>query len=596
MRRPFSGFSEEDFRYFPQVRRANREGAGHPSFRRTEAQGREVQARLAALGEELLPGVRKRLPDAVLHVGELGAGRFAKTLFVAFYRRRAGHPSRDLQLSLELGEPGLRVALRFGAARTDPDRRALQERFAQQLHADPAAPLLLAELARQGFSFTSEGAKDLPPEDFWQDPRGRVEKVLPRAALLERGPSLVEELRVALEQLFGLYRYVLDARDEPEQGLVESLGAFAHSRGFSFALDELVCLLAALATRPFVVLAGVSGTGKTKLAQLAAEFFCGPSAQNPRVAFVSARPDWLDPRGLLGFHDLLRDRYEATPFVELLLHARDDLAPHVVILDEMNLARPEHYLADVLSSLESRRYDGSGRLVSQAPITLHGAPEPLPIVDRANKARAVPRSLEIPPNVYLIGTINLDEASFPLSPRLYDRAAVLALTPPPLSQLLAPPAPGHNLAPGASQAQRDRFQRGGLYSGPVPLAAPLEGRDAFVDALEQLSSRLGAENYPLGVRSARDAFSFAVHAAALGGAPWRWSLDHHLALRVAPRLISQLPLSRHALEALLLSCAPPDAQDDLDTLLLAPVDGWLYPACAKMVQSALLRERAEEAL
>ncbi len=118
------------------------------------------------------------------------------------------------------------------------------------------------------------------------------------------------------------------------------------------------------------------------------------------------RPDWTDSRGLLGYFNPLTGHYVRTPFLDLILKAREERGPVFVVLDEMNLARVEHYFSDFLSALESGE-----------AIHLHDAPE----------VKEVPRLLEVPPNLYFTGTVNVDESTYMFSPKVLDRAFTLEL-------------------------------------------------------------------------------------------------------------------------------------------------------------------------
>ncbi|MCY0989459.1 hypothetical protein OV203_20130 [Nannocystis sp. ILAH1] len=139
------------------------------------------------------------------------------------------------------------------------------------------------------------------------------------------------------------------------------------------------------------------------------------------VEVVPVRPDWTDHRGLLGFYNPLTQRYQATPFLRMLLAARDELGfagkqnrlprPFFAILDEMNLARVEHYFADFLSCLESGE-----------PLHLHDDPR-LASGD-IDGAELLPTHLEIPRNVFITGTVNVDETTYMFSPKVLDRAFV----------------------------------------------------------------------------------------------------------------------------------------------------------------------------
>ncbi len=134
---------------------------------------------------------------------------------------------------------------------------------------------------------------------------------------------------------------------------------------------------------------------------------------------VPVRPDWVDNRGLLGYLNPVTGAYSMTPFLSLLLEAREeetragkerrDPQPFFVVLDEMNLARVEHYFSDFLSALES-----------DEPIPLHGDEA---IEDgSAESGVPVPRQLRVPKNVFFTGTVNVDETTYMFSPKVLDRA------------------------------------------------------------------------------------------------------------------------------------------------------------------------------
>jgi len=148
-----------------------------------------------------------------------------------------------------------------------------------------------------------------------------------------------------------------------------------------------------------------------------------PQEPDSRAIVVAVRPDWTDNRGLLGYYNpILRD-FASTPFLDVVLRAstayslhREKAPPFFVILDEMNLARVEHYFSDFLSAAESGE-----------PIPLH--------VDAAVEAgdrpgddpRPIPREIRVPPNLYFIGTVNVDETTYLFSPKVLDRAFTIEL-------------------------------------------------------------------------------------------------------------------------------------------------------------------------
>ncbi len=165
-----------------------------------------------------------------------------------------------------------------------------------------------------------------------------------------------------------------------------------------------------LKTKPFVILAGVSGTGKSKLTRLFAEAVNGTEEdkdgnKKPRnYKLIPVQPDWNDRTGLMGYYNAITGKYETTDFIEFIKKAMDNPnEPYFLCLDEMNLARVEYYFNDFLSKMETMgKKDGEWKSV---PIKLKEKEE-----------------IYIPGNLFIIGTVNMDETTYQFSPKVLDRA------------------------------------------------------------------------------------------------------------------------------------------------------------------------------
>lgn len=188
-----------------------------------------------------------------------------------------------------------------------------------------------------------------------------------------------------------------------EADLLRGLEAEIARQGFTFPPLTVRNYYIALKAKPFVILTGLSGTGKTRLTRLFAETLTAGGVSD-QYLILPVRPDWTDSAPLLGYHNLLADRYVSTPFLGLLSLASQpenrELA-FFVCLDEMNLARVEHYFADVLSAMET----------PEGRIPLHEG-----------------RTAVLPPNVFLTGSVNMDEATYPFSRKVLDRANTIEFT------------------------------------------------------------------------------------------------------------------------------------------------------------------------
>ena len=190
--------------------------------------------------------------------------------------------------------------------------------------------------------------------------------------------------------------------------LTSHIHSYIQSKGFYYSQEEVINLFLSLKSKPFVILSGISGTGKTKMAQWFAESV-GANEENGQFALIPVRPDWSDSSDLLGYVDI-KGEFKPGPLTKLIEHALDKdnwHLPHFVLLDEMNLARVEHYFSDILSVMESRKWK-DGKLVTSTLLS--------------KEVTGYDEDLTLPSNVYVIGTVNMDETTHPFSKKVLDRA------------------------------------------------------------------------------------------------------------------------------------------------------------------------------
>jgi hypothetical protein len=161
--------------------------------------------------------------------------------------------------------------------------------------------------------------------------------------------------------------------------------------------------------RHFCILKGLSGAGKTQIAVRYARAVIEAAGEDEScLEIIPVQPDWSDPSHLLGFaHPIHEGRYQSTQFLKILLMAHaNPTKPHFAILDEMNLAHPELYLAPILSAMET-----------ESELWLHQSAD---IVDQG-----IPGTIRYPRNLAIIGTINIDETTHNLSDKVKDRAEIV---------------------------------------------------------------------------------------------------------------------------------------------------------------------------
>lgn len=190
---------------------------------------------------------------------------------------------------------------------------------------------------------------------------------------------------------------------------IECIKRYIAGKGFTYSDDLIENFYLSLKSKPFVILAGTSGTGKTRLVRLFAEAI-GATAENGRYKLVSVRPDWSDSSDLFG-HVNLQGEFKPGAIIDFVKEASKNTdKPYFLCLDEMNLARVEYYLSDFLSIIETRKKNKETDEIVTDEIKLDMA------------AQAEYGGLYLPENLYVIGTVNMDETTFPFSKKVLDRA------------------------------------------------------------------------------------------------------------------------------------------------------------------------------
>ena len=196
--------------------------------------------------------------------------------------------------------------------------------------------------------------------------------------------------------------------------------------------------------KSFILLAGISGTGKTRFVREQAHYFTDDLSN---YCLVSVRPDWHEPSDLLGYISRLGNngaRYITTDFLRFIVAAwqhitdsKDDSIPYWLCLDEMNLAPVEQYFADYLSIIETRYWDDAGNYHCEALLTT-GVFQQLDdegLIDLQTSLGLVghdalweefkEKGIRIPPNLIVAGTVNMDETTHGFSRKVIDRAFTL---------------------------------------------------------------------------------------------------------------------------------------------------------------------------
>lgn len=191
--------------------------------------------------------------------------------------------------------------------------------------------------------------------------------------------------------------------------ICEQFRLFAASElGLYYDLDMMRYFIASMGTARIIILQGISGTGKTSLPYAFGKFV------GKDTTVVSVQPAWRERTELYGYYNEFTKKYSETDFLRAIYEANYYRDPHIVILDEMNIARVEYYFAEMLSILEMpRQEEWKVNIVSSLWDN-----DPCLINDG---------SVQIPNNVWFVGTINNDDSTFAVSDKVYDRAIPIDL-------------------------------------------------------------------------------------------------------------------------------------------------------------------------
>lgn len=204
--------------------------------------------------------------------------------------------------------------------------------------------------------------------------------------------------------------------------------------------------ITAIKSKPFLLLAGISGTGKSRIVrELARACWENGSeeykAQKPRnFEMVQVKPNWHDSSELMGYVSRIGADKEgngvvfvAGDFLKFIAKAwAEPDVPYFLCLDEMNLAPVEQYFAEYLSVIESRKADKNGVITTDPIIKRSNEKWYYPLVaELANDEETRKRFLEdgicIPQNLIVVGTVNMDETTFSFSRKVLDRAMTIEM-------------------------------------------------------------------------------------------------------------------------------------------------------------------------
>ncbi len=356
---------------------------------------------------------------------------------------------------------------------------------------------------------------------------------------------------------------------------VTAIKAYIAARGFNYEGDLIENFYLSLKSKPFVILAGTSGTGKTRLVKLFAE------AISAKMQLVPVRPDWSDSSDLFGHTDL-SGNFHPGAIIDFIKQAEwDKSTPHFLCLDEMNLARVEYYLSDFLSIIETRDRRENGAIETDE------------LVDasyfQSQSAREKYGRVYIPENLYIIGTVNMDETTFPFSKKVLDRANTIEFS---FVNLMARVSAGGQ--PVTQKLDNSFLKTDYLYLQDCD-DEDLIGTVCF--NLEELNQILVKANLHVGYR-VRDEISFYMMNNKIAALlDFDAAFDHEIMQKIIPRVQGSSSAIKKVLSELFAKCAG-DYSGFAGAAAYEQMDSYLesktckYPNSAKKI--AFMMRRYEE--
>ena len=326
----------------------------------------------------------------------------------------------------------------------------------------------------------------------------------------------------------------------PVKDIVVQISNYIVAKGFNYEDGLIENFYLSLKSKPFVILAGISGTGKTRLVKLFAEAI-GATAQNGRYKMVSVRPDWSDSSDLFGHVDL-NGRFVPGAIIDYVKQAEQDISrPYFLCLDEMNLARVEYYLSDILSVIETRDFHNS--IIETAPLIsdiYYGA-------DAA--AREKYGEVKLPENLYIIGTVNMDETTFPFSRKVLDRANTIEFSYVDLMPQWTSP-----LAPVNAQNLPNSFLKT-EYLLLAQCADEIEAVGEYCSELQDINQILQKANAHVGYRVRDEIIFYLLNNKKADLMSEDEAMDHEIMQKILPRIQGSSAAIKDMLCELFKHCA-----------------------------------------
>lgn len=320
---------------------------------------------------------------------------------------------------------------------------------------------------------------------------------------------------------------------------------------------EYIQYLTALRTKPFMLLAGISGTGKSRIArQIAKACWAADSEERTKqipsnFCMIQVKPNWHDSTELLGYVSRLgKDpKYVTGDFLPFIVKAWENPdIPHILCLDEMNLAPVEQYFAEYLSVIESRKAHRDGSIITDSIIKPVAEQWYWDLVHTLTKngdlqTQFKKYGVSIPQNLFVIGTVNMDETTFSFSRKVLDRAMSIEMN-------------KVDLYGGLKDNNNDIG-----YIADSIIGYTVEGKDVYsdyqaecdkiIEYLQLVNDILENTPFKIAYRTRNEFLVYAVNRKILAPDSELWqTLDEMTSMKILSRIEGDSERTKHVLEQL----------------------------------------------
>ena len=314
--------------------------------------------------------------------------------------------------------------------------------------------------------------------------------------------------------------------------------------------------LTALRTKPFMLLAGISGTGKSRIVRKLAQATTTQKYDKDEdrwkdnrpenFELIQVKPNWHNSMDVVGFYSNISGKYEFTPFVEFIVKAwQHQDTPYFLCLDEMNLAPVEEYFAEFLSAIESRSTDEKGDYITDPiikPFKKFGKDvcEAMlkHLLGEAHHTEANPlaeqfseKGLTLPPNLMVMGTVNMDETTFSFSRKVLDRAMSVEMNEVDYDKFLSGESEQFPLLTDMNDLLVNRPQRAAEVTEEIE-------SDKVIAYLKDVNTLMDGTPFKLGYRAANEAMLYVAACKKFAGSNYALAkaLDEFTLMKILSRI------------------------------------------------------------